>query len=188
MATQRQASPPRDSIAVTGSVRNTWSRSLAMWHQRGFTLTELVIVIVLVGILAAVAGPRMFDRRAFDTRAFHDELFSAVRYAQRVASVSQCVVRVDVNGAVANGYSLLFPDNTANCDGPGATFTGANPVPSPDLSGAAFSNTAPAGVTIAGNLLFDYDPIGRPSAAGSVNVVGTDTRTLTVEPETGFVH
>ncbi len=188
MAPHISSSAPRGRGASSAAYGAAWLRRVTALQQRAFTLTELVIVIVLVGILAAVAGPRMFDRRAFDTRGFHDELFSAVRYAQRLAITAQCVVRVDVNSGVANGYRLLFPDNPADCDGPGATFTGANPVPSPDLSGTPFTDTAPGGVTIAGTLLFTYDPIGRPSAGGAVNVVGTDTRTLTVEPETGFVH
>ena len=87
------------------------------------------IVIVLIGILAAVMGPRLADRRAFDTRGFHDELFSALRFAQKLAIATQCEVGVDINSGLANGYALYFPDDAdgdpATCDGAAAGFNGA---------------------------------------------------------------
>ena len=41
---------------------------LAMQH--GFTLTELITIIVILGIISAVAAPRFFDRNVFESRGF----------------------------------------------------------------------------------------------------------------------
>ena len=39
-----------------------------MVKQRGFTIVELIMVIVILGIISAVAVPRYFDRKVFDER------------------------------------------------------------------------------------------------------------------------
>lgn len=73
--------------------------------QIGFTLVELILVIVVLGILAAVVGPRFFDRQVFDERLRYEESLAAVRYAQKRALAGGCPVRVQVS---STGYSVSF--------------------------------------------------------------------------------
>ena len=51
----------------------------------GFTMVELILVIVIAGILATVAVPRLVGRNSFDTRGFADQLAATVRFAQKLA-------------------------------------------------------------------------------------------------------
>ena len=76
-----------------------------MPRQHGFTLVELILVIVVLGILAAVAGPRFFDRQVFDQRLHYEESLAALRYAQKRAIAGGCPVRVQVSSAA---YSVSF--------------------------------------------------------------------------------
>ena len=53
--------------------------------QRGFTLVELVTVLVILGLLAVTVLPRFLQRSSFETRTAQDTLISAARQAQQFA-------------------------------------------------------------------------------------------------------
>ncbi|WP_417791787.1 prepilin-type N-terminal cleavage/methylation domain-containing protein [Stutzerimonas xanthomarina] len=83
-----------------------------MKYQRGFTIVELILVIVIIGILAAVVGPRFFDNRDFDERFYFEEVLSAVRYAQKLAVASGCYIQVS-RGSESQKFLL---HRNVNCD------------------------------------------------------------------------
>ena len=56
-----------------------------MARQHGFTLPELIAVMVVLGILAAVALPRMMDNRVMVGSVFRSDVVSALRFAQKSA-------------------------------------------------------------------------------------------------------
>ncbi|MDD5301263.1 MAG: prepilin-type N-terminal cleavage/methylation domain-containing protein [Gallionella sp.] len=139
--------------------------------QSGFTLTELVMTIVIIGVLAVVVAPRFADNNVFQSRGFADQVQASLRYAQKVAiaqrhyacaafTASQLALTIGTTPAC--GTALNLPAGSVN-----------------------YIN-APSGVTISPvPANFYFDALGKPSAGTSV-VIGTTT--ITVEAETGYVH
>ncbi|WJN60009.1 type II secretion system protein [Pseudomonas sp. SO81] len=143
--------------------------------QRGFTLVELTMVIVIIGILAAVVGPRFFDRRVFDERMFYEESLAAVRYGQKLAVASGCLIQIGLDG---NGYRLRRADNCTS----GAYGT---EVQGPDGQ-TPFAGTVPNGVSVSASTFpVVFDSQGRPSAAASATL---GAFTISVTAGTGMVQ
>jgi MSHA pilin protein MshC len=150
--------------------------------QAAFTLIELVMVIVLLGILSATALPRFFDFSSYQQQAFFDDTLSAVRYAQKLAVATGCTVQVSIN---ANVYTLNRPADRSKCSSNNPSdFTLG--VRNPGTGETSYSHSEP-GVSLASSpATFYFYALGNASA--DVQLTIASTKTITVVSDTGFVY
>lgn len=149
-------------------------------QHRGFTLVEMVAVIMILGILAFTAVPRFMDRGSVDARGFFDQAQSVIRYAQKSAVARRSVIFVQI---AADTIRVCFD---AAC---------TNPIPDPANAGGSLIVNVPNGVMVnpPASSTFGFDALGRPVDAALAAMVasltvGIASRNITIEPETGYVH
>lgn len=152
--------------------------------QRGFTLVELVMTMVIVGILAAVVAPRFFDIGIFHSRGFADQVKASLRYAQKVAIAQHRLVCVTFPSTtrVVLRTAANFSDVTCNTDL--QSLSGSYPA-----GQTTYTVDAPSGVTLSGYADFNFNALGKPSFAvrQPITISGA-TNDIIVEAETGYVY
>ena len=165
--------------------------STSIQHQAGFTLLELVAVILVLGVLAVFAAVRWQAIDTYTSTTQADQLARDIRHAQTLAISWGLPLRVSVN-AGGTAYSVVCVNGTTVAPCVAAGNIVVDPVTS-----QPYTVTLPAGVTlapVASNT--DFDNFGRPVAAGvlmSANPArtftlsgGGNTATVVVAPITGF--
>ncbi|MGL5815555.1 MAG: pilus assembly FimT family protein [Aeromonas sp.] len=153
--------------------------------QKGFTLIELVIVILLLGILATFAVPKWLGKGGFETHTLRDELVARLRLVQTMnmqeggARCTQLVVE-----QARFGHLTQLGSCTAR------PISGWNQTE--QLRGRVV--TASSGLSLPqGSFSFDQRsgrPLSPSTCASGCNLVVSDGREsarLRIEPE-GYIH
>jgi MSHA pilin protein MshC len=155
-------------------------------RHSGFTMIELIMTMVIIGVMAVVALPRLDMVRSFDEAGYRDKVKATLEYARKSAVAQRRNVRV----ALAGNNLTLTIDNDIPESGAAATYPRALALPAPDRAcgGATNQICAPAGITLAGTATLIFSALGAPNTAGSYTVTGDAAHTITVEAETGYVH
>ena len=127
---------------------------------RGFTIIELMMVVVLIGILAVSVVPKFVDTSAISLVGAAAMVAADIRYTQELAMSTN------------SSKTIVFTTSNDNY-----TVDSRNV----DL---------PSKVSISSGMTFTFNSLGEPTTGGGSSVIlsaGAETKTITVEDYTGRV-
>ncbi len=146
--------------------------------QQGFTIVELVVVMVLMAVLTAVGMSRFASREPFAVQGVADQLMSGLRLAQATAIAQRRTVYLQLGATPATLAVCL----DAGCSQPITPPGGGNWL------------LETQDVRLASSLNFSIDAAGAPSFANAQTVQvsasdgGSPAPPIVIEPRSGHVH
>jgi Tfp pilus assembly protein FimT len=145
-------------------------------------MIELVMVILLIGIIAAFVVPSMGNLTSTKSGSFAGKLRADIRYAQDLAMTRNARARVYFNNtgtAPAAGYAVAQDSSaTGNC----SSFAAASdPAGGGNLTVTLNAGTY-AGITVTpGFSCLEYDSLGKPyNCSGGLGVCSSTSAGMTV--------
>lgn len=149
-------------------------------RQAGFTMVELITVMILIGVLAAIGAPKLMGDNDTGAIVFGDQAASVLRTAQKTAVAQRRTVCVDAGASSLTARIRRAP-------GPGECDLTLDSVAAG--SKVALAN-APARLFFQPDGTIATDLAGTPAPRIEIGVThaGTTRRTIVIEGSTGFVN
>jgi len=132
---------------------------MSLSRAQGFSLVELVVAILLVGILAAFIFPRILNSDIYNAITTRDQLLSVTRAAQQRA-LGRSDVRLQVQ-LIGDRWHMILSDNSGELQRGQAPARGVNLAF--DVNQRASCGALPAGliVSAAAPLEIEYQTLGQ---------------------------
>lgn len=158
------------------SSRNPSASAPLLQHgQFGFTLVELIVTMIIIGIMAIVVLPRFDLLSGFDAKGFHDQTVAELRFAQKTALAQRRAVCVNV---LSSGITLRIASTDTAADTVAVCTTGSTlkppftPKDGKDLSGSSFS----------------FKRMGETDQASDILLTITGADPIQIDATTGYVR
>ena len=143
--------------------------------RTGFTIVELVISVLIVGILAAVTAPKFFGTlNRMRVEAAAKRIKVDLGYLQQTAISESTTLSMSFTPA-SNAYSI---PTRQNLDRPGLSYAVA-------LDDSPY-DAALVSAALGGDSDVQFDRYGKPDSGGTITVAsGSYQETVTIDSETG---
>lgn len=140
----------------------------SIFQSRAFTLVELIVVILIIGILSISIAPRFFSVNSYQDRRAVDELLVALRYTQQMAMARGGNIQLDLQN---NSYTIELTTTGTDLRSPDG-------IPYPRIFDGVTSSTP---------IIIAYDSLGRRIPNNQIDI-NIGNRTIRIQQETGYAH
>ncbi len=143
-------------------------REIVDMNEKGFSTLELTIVVAIVGIMAAIALPRMGSVTPLDIYGAANQVKSDIRYAQELAMTKFVSTTIDFD---AGGTSYIITGAGVDIESE-----------LPESSRVTFDDGDDS------TRIFTFDSFGEPAEGGTLTIsYGDSSANIIVESVTGKV-
>jgi MSHA pilin protein MshC len=149
---------------------------------RGFTLIEIVAILILLGVLMAVVAVRFQGQSAYTLQSETDKIRERLRFAHLLAMNADAAWGVQLQ---TNSYRLFSNANSTNL------------VPFPGESTSMV--TLPSGISLKPATIISFSKMGQPCSDMNASALrtsdltitvsdGSNSATITITKNTGYIQ